>query len=273
MRLAVLCVVALFSIVGLVACGDEGSTTTVTVEEDAQGTEPVEAANESSSDGRPEIQHEIASCDLGGNLTELIGSVRAENDGDAAASATVSFKWQLGDGSYVTASPEQVELEPGQEELVFFSEQVKLAEASSFQDHPGYIDGSNCEARVDGGGAVGDAESETENTDSGSAAGADSAGIQHEIASCDLGGNLTELIGSVRAENDGDAAASATVSFKWQLGDGSYVTASPEQVELEPGQEELVFFSEQVKLAEASSFQDHPGYIDGSNCEAEVTAL
>jgi len=109
-------------------------------------------ATTESEPSEAEVEHEIASCDLGGNLDELIGSVSATSSGSDPVPVTVSFKWQLGDGSFIEAPSEQVELEPDQEELIFFSKQVSISDAGSFQDHPGYYDGTNCQAEVSVGG-------------------------------------------------------------------------------------------------------------------------
>jgi hypothetical protein len=91
------------------------------------------------------------------------------------------------------------------------------------------------------------------------------------MKSCDLGGgNLNSLVGSTEVENTGEVPIKVEITFKWQLGDGSWIDAKAKHIDLEPGRSKLVFFSEPVTLNEALNFQDHPGYFDGTNCKTNA---
>jgi hypothetical protein len=94
------------------------------------------------------------------------------------------------------------------------------------------------------------------------------------MTSCDLNlgsASSNTLIGSVKVENTGTVEAEITVSFEWQLGDGSRLDAPSKTLTLLPGRDRLVFFKKVVGIDTALNFQSHPGYSDSSNCKAKAT--
>ena len=60
------------------------------------------------------------------------------------------------------------------------------------------------------------------------------------------------------------------VKFKWQLEDGSWVTAPDKMTSVRVGAEKLVFFSVDSGYDVTSAFQGHPGYMDSSNCKTNA---
>ncbi len=54
---------------------------------------------------------------------------------------------------------------------------------------------------------------------------------------------------------------------------GGRIEAKDKRVDLEPGREKLVFFSQTVGLDTALNFQDHPGYFDSTNCKTKAAIL
>lgn len=101
---------------------------------------------------KPKVNHQMASCDLhiGSGLDdyELIGSTEVMNTGSLDAKVSVSFRWQLGDGSWITAEDKTAKVGVGREKLVFFSVPVPQETGSSFQDHPRYFDSDNCKTNA-----------------------------------------------------------------------------------------------------------------------------
>lgn len=98
---------------------------------------------------KPRVNYQMASCDLQiGDSYALIGSTKVVNTGSLRAEVGVSFQWQLGDGSWITAEDKKVNVSVGREKLVFFSVPVPQETGSSFQDHPGYFDSDNCRTKT-----------------------------------------------------------------------------------------------------------------------------
>lgn len=116
--------------------------------EAAPADEPQAVEEESPPvDSEPSGDYKLASCDTGrGN--SLVGSTKTENTGDVPITATITFKWQLDDGSFIEAENQTVNLEPEKSELVFFSQKVSLNESIAFQGHPGYFNSKNCETNA-----------------------------------------------------------------------------------------------------------------------------
>jgi hypothetical protein len=139
----------------VVGCGGADSTT-VTVTS-GSGSSSETASTETSTtetSSEPDLDQQLASCDdqLSGGY-KLIGSVQVTNNGDTPQTATVAFKWQLGDGSFVNADQnETIQVQPGQDQLAFFSKSVPGSVVDGFQNHPGYFDSTNCEFTVSAGG-------------------------------------------------------------------------------------------------------------------------
>lgn len=104
----------------------------------------------------------------------------------------------------------------------------------------------------------------------GSSAPSGPAEIDYRMKSCDTGGK-DQLVGSVDVQNVGGEDARATATFRWQLDDGSWLDAPPKQLNVVPGQSELVFFSYDATIDEQLAFQGHPGYFKSNNCQAKVT--
>jgi hypothetical protein len=93
------------------------------------------------------------------------------------------------------------------------------------------------------------------------------------LASCNLG-SPDGLIGSTEVDNTGEVPLTARVTFKWQLGDGSFIEAEPKKTSVRVGGSKLVFFSAPADIDTQLSFQDHPGYFKGpNNCKTSATIM
>jgi hypothetical protein len=96
------------------------------------------------------------------------------------------------------------------------------------------------------------------------------------LASCDIelssdlyGQNY--LMGSTEVINTGGVPAMIRTTFKWQLGDGTFIKAQPKQTRLRTGAEKYVFFKVPVASEQISSFQSHPAYMESGNCKTNAT--
>ncbi len=150
LRFALTVAFVLLGALALAACG--GSTKTVTIVTGGQSQAPPKETTVTVTATAPEtsagptasdFSYKRASCDLG-EKHDLIGSVRTANKADAPLTATLRFSWELGDGSSVKAADQHVELQPGEQKLVFFKKYVSQNTQLSFQDHPDYFNGTNC---------------------------------------------------------------------------------------------------------------------------------
>jgi hypothetical protein len=107
----------------------------------------VDPAPEPEPQSEPKGRYGLASCVLG-ESDKLIGSTEVRNTGEVPLTAETSFKWQLGDGSWIKADSKMVKVGAGGDKLVFFQTPADLDTQLSFQDHPEYFDGTNCKTKV-----------------------------------------------------------------------------------------------------------------------------
>ena len=75
----------------------------------------------------------------------------------------------------------------------------------------------------------------------------------------------------MQVTNGTSSAVNETVTFSWQLDNGSSVNAdAPQHVSLDPGQNQLVFFQTPASQNTQLSFQGNPGYNNSTNCAFQI---